>query len=226
MMFVNAQTLSTLKLAYMLVLLQQFCIICITEVNNQQQIFNDVPTDRCQVFFDPLTPRLGMICNHSVKIEYKGIGVQLQDPGRIQNDKTVIQSNLYRVTLENNLILEFENTYMVPDITSPDLELARQHYEKQSLKQFSYIAGGDFNINWKQPSKKSKFSITTLQQNVSGLTRIATYTRNNQTRTSKSLIDLIFTNITASPKIKQCTVFKTPNDSNSGLTFDHHAVTI
>ena len=227
----NAQTLSKIKLAYFLLLLQEYSIICISEVNYKQQLLNDIPADRCQYHFDPQTPRLAMICNHSINFEYKGIGVHLeQDRNGDPTDKTVVQSNLYRIKLTNNLIFEIENTYMTPDINDTNLETVRLHFLKQSLKNHPYSAGGDFNLNWKVNKAKLKFNIPTLQQNVNEPTRIAPYT--NQTigrvRTSKSTIDLILTNQPMTSRIENIAVVQTRDlrNDDAGLIFDHCGVVL
>ena len=229
-LFINVQTLSKLKIIFLLHLLNDFNAIFLTEINYKQQLLSDIPLDACQVHFDPLTPRLAMICTHSTNFTYKGPGILIQQ-ARVQNDQTAAQSNLYRINFENNKCMEIENTYIVPDIYSDELKQVKQHFSAQSQKSISYVAGGDFNINWYESNKKKKFKIPTLTQNVTSPTRIKHTKRNGRDRVSKTLIDLIFSNekmdfnIVESSILKPDTSFLSSNAQNS-LTFDHFGVTL
>ena len=219
MLFLNVQTLTTQKILFLLTLLGEFNIIFLSEVNHKQQLLADIPLHLCQTHFDQDTPRLAMICTHSTKFEYKGPSLNLKAI-RVQVDQTVAQSNLYRINFQNNRCFEVENTYIVPDILSNDLNLVKQHFIRQSNKSVSYVAGGDFNLNW-FTSKKSKFKIPLLTQNVSAPTRIQHMIRNGRDRTTKTLIDLIFTTDKMNLNVTDCSILK-PLPSG----FDHFGVTL
>ena len=225
MLFVNTQTLSKPKISFLISLLTYFNVIFLSEVNYKQQLLSDIPLELCQTHFDPETPRLAMLCTHSTKFEYKGIGLKL-DQIRVQNDQTIVQTNLYRIIFENNMCLEAENTYVTPDIHSDKLVLTKQHFTRQSNKQISYVAGGDFNINWYNSSKKKKFKIHTLTQNIKSATRIK-HTKNSKgnDRTSKTMIDLIFSNQKMDSKIVGTEVHKMETN-NEQIKFDHFGVSV
>ena len=160
-----------------------------------------------------------MICRNSVNFEYSGIG-QILDQDRIQVDKTVFQSNLYRFKLDDNRIFDLENSYMTPDTSNDNLKTIGKYLNERGKSQKMYINGGDFNVNWKSTVKRKKLGINSLDQNVKEFTRIRNYTRNGRSRTSKTLIDLIFTNSKTRPKIMETSILKTDHLP----FFDHFGV--
>ena len=210
LLFLNVQTLSDSKLDFIIELLIDFDVIFLSEVNNKQLLLNNITNSLCKYHFDESTKRLAMICRNSVNFTYAGIGKVL-DQDREQVDKVVFQSNMYRFKLEDNRTFDAENVYMTPDISSENLKDIGRYMNDRGRTQKMYIAGGDFNVNWKSTVKKKKLGINSLNQMIKDYTRIRKYNcrLTGRSRTSKTLIDLIFTNSVAQSKVHKSDILKT-----------------
>ena len=221
-LFINVQTLSDEKCEFLVELLIDYDVIFLSEVNNRQQILTRIDEQLCKYHFDTETTRLGMITRNSVDFEYLGNGLVLEQE-RVQVDQLVAQSNFYRFRLVDNRIFEAENFYVTPDANNDSLESIGRFLNARGWTKKNYIAGGDFNINWKNVSKRSKLKINALDQNVKEYTRIRNYeTANGSTRTSKTIIDLVFTNQTVKPKIIATEIL----DTRDLPFFDHNGVVL
>ena len=220
-LFINSQTLTMVKLQFLITLLLQYHVIFLSEVNYQQQLLTTIDDDFCQYHFDPATPRLAMICRQSMNFEYKSIGKIIEQPERIFDDKTCFQSNLYRFNVRN-LVFEAENCYMLPDTFSQHIETVRDHFYEQGDRSVPYFCGGDLNINWLNTAKKNKLKNPNLKQIVTDFTRVRKYfhQKSNSQRTSKTIIDLIFANQTGQNRVVNTEIMKTENLP----FFDHNGV--
>lgn len=219
-LFLNVQTLTELKLDFIIELLIDFDIICLSEVNNRQQLLNNLESNICKFHFDPNTTRLAMITRNSINFSYLGTGLSL-DQERIQIDQTIAQSNFYRITLANNKIFELENIYITPDANSNNLESIGKFLNGRSWSNKMFIGGGDFNVNWKNAGKRKKLNLsTTLDQNVKDYTRVRHYVKDGSSRVSKTIIDLILTNRFVKPYILGTEILNTSNLP----FFDHFGV--
>ena len=147
-LFLNVQTLSEQKLEFIIELLIDFDVIFLSEINNKQQLLTQIDDQVCKYHFDNVTTRLAMITRNSVEFEYLGPGLVLEQE-RAQVDQIVVQSNFYRFKLVDNRIFEAENFYSTPDANTETLKSVGQYLNGRGWSNKSYIAGGDFNINWK-----------------------------------------------------------------------------
>ena len=221
-LFLNVQTLSAEKLEFLIELLIDYDIIFLSEINNKQQFLTQIDNQICKYHFDTETTRLAMITRNSVNFEYIGKGLVLEQE-RVQTDQIVVQSNFYRFKLVDNRVFEVENFYVTPDANTETLKSVSRFLNARGWTRRMYIAGGDFNINWKNVNKRNMLKLTALEQNVKNYTRIRNYTTlNGNTRTSKTIIDLILTNQTVKPKIVETEILDTSNLS----FFDHNGVVL
>ena len=137
-LFLNVQTLSRIKLNYLVGLLMIYDVILMNEINHQQLLLNEIDKDVCQYHFDFNTPRLGMICRNSIKFEYCGPGLVMEQ-ARARNSQTAVQTNQYRFTLINNKSFEIENVYVVPDANAKNSRFVGKYFDNQgnTSKRFS-----------------------------------------------------------------------------------------
>ena len=190
-LFQNVNTINDYKTKILSSTLHEHDMLCLSELNKIYDFENSL---NYQYHLDVTTPRIGVMATNSLNVENGGIGIMLSQD-RKQVDKTVIQSNIYKIKhLNRNIFIE--NIYVVPDTNKANIDILVNHIDEQSKKYKYYMIGGDFNLNWLLHSNRLLFSsISNVTQLVKGYTRIRKYnTKRGLQRTSKTSIDLIFCN--------------------------------
>ena len=193
--FQNVNSMNPQKLAHLVGQLNKFDIIFLSEVNSPNSIHNFCFANDNKFYshFDPSVRRIGVITNLLVEIKTVGIGLKLEQL-RTQRDKTAVQSFVYEVKIGCYTVF-IENVYAVPDLSPHNTRKLVSHVDDQAKKYPYYMVGGDMNLNWKDDKNREYFlECSSLTQRVNNLTRICKYRKNNQDRTSKTIIDLIFCN--------------------------------
>ena len=189
------------------------------EINQQQLLLNEIDKDVCQYHFDLETPRLGMICRNSIKFEYCGPGL-IMEQARVRNDQTIVQTNQYRFTLIDNRSFEIENVYVVPDANAKNSRFVGKYFDNQGNSSKMYAAGGDFNLDWKKCTSRNALNVRSMTQMITEPTRIAEFMRNGRLYSPKKILDLIFTNSNFKAKVLKTEIYNT-----SDLPFfDHFGV--
>lgn len=94
------------------------------------------------------------------------------------------------------------------------------HLTEQNKKHKNYLAGGDFNKNFLDKKNSDVFAPTGLIQQIKKITRSASYKKDGKTRTSKTLIDLIFSSQYLNNRLTN------PNTKQISKKFDHKMVKI
>ena len=132
-LFININTLTKEKLQILSECLQTYDAIFISEINDRQQLINACAEEFGYKFhINPDSSRIEMIACATLRFEFLSIGLKL-DQDRSQKDKTVIQTNVYKL-FSKNFQITVENVYAVPDSSSGYLQLLKNHISNQSLK--------------------------------------------------------------------------------------------
>jgi len=146
-------------------------LLCLSELNKCYD-FNKT-NNLYQYHTDVNTKRIGILASNTLKITPVSCGLNLSQE-RVQKDKTVIQSFLYKISVDNRDIY-IENIYSVPDASDENIDKLISHLQKQQLLYRYYLVGGDFNLNWKDYKTREKFKILHLTQLVKDYTRVVDY---------------------------------------------------
>ena len=106
--FQNVRSINDEKTIFLRSLLKDFDYLCLSELNKLYD-FNkpSVNDNEFQYHTNPATSRIGVMASNTSKFEFVSIGIQLEQE-RFQTDKSVIQTNLYKIT-ENKRTIYFEN---------------------------------------------------------------------------------------------------------------------
>ena len=231
--FQNVRTLSNNKLTTIIQQLQKGDIFFLNEVNQREFVF---PNSEAYFFHhDPIAFRICVIASKMLDIKPIGRGLLLTQE-RTQVDKNAVQSFVYRIQIKH-VVFYVESFYVIPSLSRVNLDILIEHLETQAQKFPNYFCGGDFNLNVNDKSIASNFDqCTNLTQRISKFTRVQDYrvtgpNGNSHTRTSQSIIDLIFTNPGIDNFYKSSTpITVAPNKSDAfpsrHAPFDHKCVTI
>ena len=227
--FQNVRTINDDKIKILSNALKDTDLLCLSELNKSYDFDKRTINNGCFQYHTNLsTNRIGIMASNTLRLETVGIGLVIEQD-RVQNDKVVFQSYVYKTSI-NNRNIYIENVYVVPNINKENLNTIITHLQRQNRRYRYYMVGGDFNLNWKSADIKSLFGNLSMTQIVKDYTRVQSYKRyirNNNgeiikesIRTSKTIIDLVFTSINLKPFVKgvlvDCLYDK----------FDHKAVTV
>ena len=222
-LFQNVNALSVSKQATLVNALCRYDIICMSERNNNPIIgSNNFQHHTCTE-----TPRLGILATNTCNIQEVSIGIIINQNRNVRRNNhrvtiqdTVCQSYVYKVTCGSNSFF-IENIYMTPDANMESVDQLANHLDSQSLKFTNYIAGGDLNQNFKKPDARRPFHFSSYSQLIRDYTRVRPYRLpNGRTRTSKTMIDLVFGNSTFRPRLSNA------RPVNISSCFDHFAVSV
>ena len=231
--FQNVRTLNNNKLATIVQQLQHGDIFFLNEVNHEEFIFPN--SDSYFFHHDPVAYRICTIASKMLDIKPVGRGILLTQE-RTQADKNAVQSYVYKIRIKQ-ITFHIESFYCIPSLTKNNLDKLLEHLEIQAEKLPNYCCGGDFNLNFHDKSIVNKFkNCNSLKQRINKFTRVQDYTVTNKdgqvrTRTSKTIIDLIFTNPGMDNYYKSSTPIEIEPNSLSTfhtrhMPFDHKCVTI
>ena len=227
--FQNVRTINDEKTRILSNTLKDYDLLCLSELNKNYDFDRKTINDgNFQYHTDVSTNRIGIMASNTMNIEVIGVGLKLEQV-RARENQTAVQSYVYKTSVMNRNVY-IENVYVTPDINCANLKNLISHLHNQSRRYRYYLVGGDFNLNWKTACVKDLFRDLNLTQVVKDYTRVQMYKkkfRNSDgvviketTRTSKTLIDLVFTSMSLRPFVKgvlvDCLYDK----------FDHKAVTI
>ena len=219
--FQNVNSINPQKLAHVVGQLRKFDIIFLSEVNspNSAHNFPFANEESFNFHFDPSVRRIAAVASKLVEIKTIGIGIKL-DQLRTQKDKTAVQSFVYSVKIGKTTVY-IENVYAVPGLCPANIRKLCTHFDDQAKKYQNYVTGGDMNLNWLCDKTREYFlSCSSLHQRIKDYTRICRYNRNDNFRTSKTIIDLIFCNAMID---KSCS---SPKSKSMSKLFDHFCVSI
>ena len=221
--FINCNTINDKKQEQLCNQLNKYDFIGLGELNKTWDFEN---TDKFQYHTNPSTPRIGFIAVNTLDFEYVGIGLKIDDVNRsnIEMYKTLVASGIYKIRSKGH-ILYVEVFYLVPALASEHVETVVNHLTNQVNRYKSYIGGGDMNQNWLDNNCRNFFkNIYNCNQIVRKHTRVSNYLRDGRSRTSKSVIDLIFCNNKIKNLIKEHGVSDMNSTTVQGLReFDHFA---
>ena len=220
--FQNVNSINPKKLAHLVGQLRKYDIIFMSEVNSPNSIHNFpfANGDSYDFHFEPSLRRIAIIASKLTEIKSVGTGIKIDQDSRVQKDKTAVQSFVYKVMVGKTTI-HIENIYAVPGLSAFNSRKLCSHLDDQAKKYPDYIVGGDMNMNWLNDKTRDFFlECSSLRQKISNFTRISRSVRNDNFRTSKTIIDLIFCNT----KVDQ--ISHSPKSKKLSKLFDHHAVSI
>jgi len=227
--FQNVRSINDEKTKFLVKTLKDYDLLCLSELNKVYD-FNkpNINDNEFQYHTDLTTSRIGVMACNTLKLKFMGIGISLTQE-RVQVDKSVIQSNIYKI-IENKRSIYIENVYCVPDASNENISKLIEHLVTQSKKYKYYLVGGDFNINWKEFKNRKLFDNLPLSQIVKEYTRVQKYNKTTidkttkiktiQPRVSKSLIDLVFVSTALKPFVRGVVVDLLLDK------FDHKSVTV
>ena len=116
-LFQNLNTVNNLKIQTISKQLEKVDIICLSELNKS---YDFKRPDPFQHHCDNETPRIGIIASNTLNIDYIGVGIVVKQD-RKQNDKIVIQSNVYNfhmyiifLSYSYRIIRFFSSLFSVP----------------------------------------------------------------------------------------------------------------
>ena len=161
--FQNVRSITNEKLEILSKQLKNTDVIGLGELNKKWDFPNF--NSRFQHHVDPSTNRIGLIAANTVDFSYIGLGIRLEQE-RTQTDKTAVQSNVYRINASNGHTVHIENFYIVPDAKPEIIRYVAEHLDRQANRFKIYIAGGDFNINWKSYKQKEQLCLSVAKNEV------------------------------------------------------------
>lgn len=208
-----------------------FDIFCLSEFDPPRN-YSVVNSDLFQYHIPEETPRLAVYAVNTAKISPVGPGFIIKGPKKDHNGRefeaTFCQSYIYEIELHNRK-LHVENFYLLPPVSTDTVEKVRDHLDFQSFKYDNYLAGGDFNLNFKEKTIRDKFKKhSSYNQIIKKPTRIGPVMKKNREtgvmeyfEKNETIIDLIFENNGAS---KLRTKFGLKDLKSAKANFDHKCV--
>jgi len=219
--FQNVNSINPRKLAHLVGQLRKFDIIFLSEVNSPNSIYNFsfANNDSYNFHFDPSIRRIAAISSKLVEIKTVGLGIKLEQL-RAQRDKTAVQSFVYKIIIGKTTIF-IENVYAVPGLCPANIRKMCSHFDDQAKRYSNYIVGGDMNLNWLDEKSREYFlECSSIRQRIKNYTRVCKYVRDDNFRTSKTIIDLIFCNPGVDP------ICHSPKSKSMSKLFDHNTVSL